>query len=258
MTGVRFLLLAALGVTLAGPAAAVGLDEKLGEPLPLDLPWRDHTGREVLLRDVISGDRPTILVFAWYHCPMLCGLVIQGLARSLAQTEWTPGEQFDVVTVSIDPKDGPHNADLARSTVLGILGTSDARTWPFLVGRDPQIEALANAAGFRFRYDARTKQYEHPAAAVVLTPDGRVSRYLYGVDFPVRDVKLALLEAGEGRIGSVVERFVLTCFRYDPATRRYGPSVQGFLRIGSALVAGALGLAIWRLRRREREGRPPQ
>jgi protein SCO1/2 len=250
----RILLALALVMWPAFAAAEedVTIEEHLGAQLPLELAFRDQDGRTVLLGSELQQGVPTILVLAYYECPMLCGLTLKGLVGSVKNLDWKLGERYRVLTVSFDPKDGPHNADLKQRSVLEELGFEQAKpSWPFLVGKENEIRALSDALGFRYTYDASAKQFAHPAAVFVLTPEGRVSRYLYGVEYPVRDLKLSLMEASAGRSSSSLERFILTCFKYNPATRRYGLYVFGFLRTGAALVAIALGLSIYRLRKRE-------
>jgi protein SCO1/2 len=193
---------------------------------------------------------------------MLCGLVLRGAARGLLELGWTPEKEYRVVTVSFDPRDTTEAAREKRQSTLAALGRPLASPgeWPFLTGDEASIRALADTLGFRFAYDARVDAYAHPAAIFALTPDGRVSRYLYGVDFPARDLRLALTEAGEGRSGSIVDRVLLTCYRFDPASRRFGPYIAGFMRLGGAFilvaVAGLVGaLALAERRRRARASR---
>jgi protein SCO1/2 len=234
----------------------VGIDEHLGAQLPLDLQFRDQDGRSVQLRDSVDGKVPTILVLAYYECPMLCGLVLRGTVDAIRKLDWKPGEKFHLVTVSFDPRDEPDNAAKKQLSVVGGVGDPAlARDWPFLVGREPEIRTLTQALGFRFNYDPATRQFAHPSAIFVLTPDGRISRYFYGVSYPASDLKLALLDAQIGKSGSAFERILMTCFRYDPATRRYGVYLTGFFRAGSTLLLGVLILGFIRLRRYERAER---
>jgi protein SCO1/2 len=188
---------------------------------------------------------------------MLCGLVLRGLVDGLKKLDLRLGDDYQALTVSFDPRDTPAAAERKRASTLLGLGRAgvDPRAWPFLVGEEPAIHALADALGIRYAYDARTDQYAHPAAAIVLTPEGRVSRYLYGIEFPPRDLRLALVEAGEGRTGTIVDRVLLTCYRYDPSARRYGPFVFGFLRIGGALILAVVSGVIAALFVAERRGR---
>ncbi|HEX7128061.1 MAG TPA: SCO family protein [Thermodesulfobacteriota bacterium] len=253
----------ALVACLAGPARAhdaappvlegIGIDERLGARLPLDLPFEDAAGRTVRLGAALDARTPVVLVLAYYRCAQLCPLNLRGVADGLGALGWRLGEQYRAVTVSIDPRDGPYDAGRQQQAVLARLGQPEGReAWPFLVGREPAIRAVADAVGFRYRYDPRSDQFAHAAAVVVLTPDGRVSRYLYGIAHEPRDLRLALLEASAGRTGSAVERFLMRCYRYDPATRRYGIYVLGVLRGGGAVVLVALGTLIGLLWRRER------
>jgi protein SCO1/2 len=247
----------------APPAvAAADVEEHLGARIDGSLAFRDTEGRDVRLGDVFTGDRPVLLVLAYYHCPMLCGLVLRGAAQGLSDLGWTPGREYRVLTVSFDPRDTTEAGREKRQSTLAGLGRplASPAEWPFLTGDEAAIRSLADTLGFRFAYDARVDAYAHPAAIFALTPDGRVSRYLYGVDFPARDLRLALTEAGEGRTGSILDRVLLTCYRFDPASRRFGPYITGFMRLGGALILLAVtglvsALAIGERRRRARERR---
>lgn len=236
------------------PAAAmnVGIDEHLGQSVPADLTFRDENGQPVRLGDYLHRGRPIVLVLAYYRCPMLCDLVLRGLASAFAQIGWTPGKQADLLTVSIDPRDTPAAALLKQGHVLQALGHPEAKSgWPFLVGEAESSRALAEAMGFRYVYDPTSHQYAHAAGAVVLTPEGRFARYVYGVQFRPFDLRLALTEAGQGKVGGVVERVLLTCFRYDPSARRYGIYVVGLLKGGGLLVLLTVGICLGVLWRRE-------
>jgi protein SCO1 len=223
----------------------VDLEERLGGRVDPALGFTDMRGRPVRLGDYLSGGKPVLLVLAYYRCPMLCGLVLHGLVDGLKELSFTLGEEYRVLTVSFDPRDRPEAARAKRdSTLAGLGAPADTAEWPFLVGAEPQDRALADELGFRYAYDPATDQYAHPAAIFALTPDGRVSRYLYGVSFPPRDLRLALLEAGEGRIGTIVDRVLLTCYHYDPTSRRYGPYILGFLRLGAAVIMTAVALLV--------------
>ncbi|HVV17264.1 MAG TPA: SCO family protein [Polyangia bacterium] len=233
------------------PAALqVGIEEHLGRQLPEDLSFEDEDGRAVRLGDHLRHGRPVVIVLAYYRCPMLCDLVLRGLAHAVATIGWTPGRELDLLTVSIDPEDTPAAARLKQGHVLQALGHPESRAgWPFLVGGAESSRALADAIGFQYVYDPKSRQYAHAAGAVVVTPDGRVARYVYGIDFRPFDLRLALTEAGQGKVGGVVDRALLTCFRYDPASRRYGLYVVGVLKGGGLLVllTVATGLVVlWR------------
>lgn len=199
-----------------------------------------------------------LMVLAYFRCPMLCDLVQQGLVASLRATALHPGEDFRVVTVSIDPADTRGNAELRRTGFLQALGHGPplpSASWRVLVGAETEIRSLADALGFRYVYDPTSRQFAHPACAFVLTPDGRISRYLYGTTFRPFDVRLAVVEAAQGKVGTIVDRVLLTCFRYDPAARKYGPYVVGIMRGGSAVVLSAFGLAMVAMLRRDRARR---
>jgi protein SCO1/2 len=194
-----------------------------------------------------------LLVLAYFRCPALCGLVLRGVVHGLSDLGWTPGVQYQAVTVSIDPKDTATAARVKRQSVLGALDVPRTNSaWPFLVGSEPDIQALTTSVGYRYAYDPASNQFAHPSAVVILSPQGKITRYLYGVEFPASDLRLALLEASEGRVGTVLDRVIMTCYRYDPATRRYGPYVLGFLRIGAVLILAGRALAVTVLVRRQR------
>ena len=239
----------------APPAvAAVDIEEKLGADLPLDLGFTDSQGRSVRLGALTDGQLPVVLVLAYYRCPMLCDLVLAGLSRALSRLGWAPGREYRAITVSIDPDDRPAAARLKQSTVLQAVnqvGPAAEAGWPFLVGDAAAIHTLADRIGFRYVYDPGSRQFAHPAVAVVLTPQGRISRYLYGVDFRLLDVRLGLTEAAQGRVGRVIDRLLLTCFRYDPSTRRYGVYVSAVLKGGASAVILAVGAFLFVLWRRD-------
>lgn len=218
--------------------AGVSLDERLGAPVPRDVALTDQRGRATTLGTLLDGEHPVVLVLAYYRCPMLCGLTLQGLAAAVRELDGGLAGDYRLVTVSFDPRDGPADAERARVTTLEAAGlpVADERAWPFFVATSEHVGRLASAVGFHYAWDARTEQYAHPAVVMVLTPDGAVSRYLHGFRPPPLDLRLALVEAGRGRVGGVAEQALVTCFRYDPAARRYGFHVLGFLRIAGALV----------------------
>lgn len=247
-------LLLAMPGAAASPAATppalaqATIEEHPGSPLPMETRFLDQDRRSVRLGELLQTDRPTILVFSYYECPMLCGLVLRGVVDAVRGM--APGDRFNVLTISFDPRDTPERAARKRQSTLIELGRPQVR-WPFLTGERPNIDAVTKAVGFRAIYDDTTRQYAHPSAIVVLTPDGRVSRYLYGVSYPLKELKLALGEAEAGRTTMSLTALIMTCFRYDPNTHRYGPYLVGFFRIGSALVLLTVGLFLLNLRRRE-------
>jgi protein SCO1/2 len=230
----------------------VDIDEHLGQALPAGLRFTDETGRAVRLGDYFADGKPVVLVLAYFRCPMLCDLVLRGIADSLQRQRLVLGRDYRALTVSIDPKDKPPEAALKQHGLLQAFGDLDAaRSWPFLTGAATSIKPLADRLGFEYAYDPKSDQYAHPACVFVITPDGRIARYLYGVKFRPLDVRLALDEAARGKIGGIVDRVLLTCFRYDPATRRYGWYVRGILRGGAALTLLLVGGGLTLLWRRE-------
>jgi protein SCO1/2 len=245
--------------------AAVDVDEHLGRALPRGLRFLADDGSRVTLGDLFTDGKPVLMVLAYFRCPMLCDLVLRGVASAMRDSGWTLGREYRAITVSIDPKDTPGAAALKRTSLLQALGDADPgarRAWPFLVaapGGGADVAALADALGFRYAYDPKSDQYAHPACAFLLTPDGRIARYVYGFDPRPRDLRLALLEAGGGRVarglGGVFDRVLLTCFRYDPTVRRYGIYVVGVMRGGSVVVLSlmACGLALMLRRDRARQ-----
>jgi protein SCO1/2 len=234
----------------------VDIEEHLGRRLDPSLAFRDWTGKSVRLGDYFDDRRPIVLTLAYFRCPMLCGLVLQGTVRGLGKLPFRLEDDFRALTVSFDPRDDPGEADRKRQTTLAALPYSaQAGSWPFLVGGAEQIRSLADALGFRFAYDAASGQYAHPAAVFVLTPEGRISRYLYGTDPSPRDLRLSLVEAAAGKVGTIVDRVLLTCYRFDPATRRFGPFIRGFMRIGAAMILAAVTLLVALLFRAERRRR---
>jgi protein SCO1/2 len=250
------IFLCMLALSLPAAASPQGdLEEHLGARLPLEQPFVDQDGRHVRLADQFRDGKPVLLVLAYFRCQLLCDLVLRGAVQGIGRQGLQLGRDFRALTISFDPRDTPGAASLKQHGYLQSMNRLDALpAWPFLVGEEPAIRALAKALGYIYAYDAATDQYAHPAAVFVLTPDGRISRYLYGVELRGLDVRLALDEAGRGRIGTLVDRVLLTCFRYDPSTRRYAVYVRGVMQGGSLLVlllvAGGVGGLWWRERRR--------
>ena len=229
----------------------VDVEEHLGEPLPLDARFTDEEGREVKLGDVLSKTKPTLLTLVYYNCPMLCNLVLNGQVKAMQEVGLELGQDYEVVTVSIDPEDTPAESLNRRRRHLQSMGKPERAPWHFLIGSDAEIHRLADAVGFKYTYDASTKQYAHPAVVQVITPEGSISRYLYGTTFPPKDMKLALLEAAGGRVGTSFDRVVMSCFKYDTASKRYGFYIFGFIRLGGTLVFCALATMLIYFWRRE-------
>jgi protein SCO1/2 len=226
---------------LPAPLRDVGIDQKLDAQVPLDLGFRDDTGRTVKLADYF-GSKPVILALVYYDCPMLCTQVLNGLAGSLKALTLNAGEEFLVLTVSFDPRETPELAAGKKKSYLAHYSRPGAAAgWHFLTGSESSIESLTRAVGFRYRYDAEKAQYAHASGIMVLTPQGRLSRYFYGIEYAPRDLRLGLVEASNGRIGSPVDQLLLFCYHYDPATGKYGPVVMNFVRLGGAATVLTLG-----------------
>lgn len=220
----------------------VGFDQRIGETVPLDLAFRDARGRQVRLGDFF-GQRPVVLSLVYFDCPMLCPMTLNGLAASLKAVPFDLGEGYETVVVSFNPEEGPELAAEARQRAIhwyGRAGTEDG--WHFLTGEAEAISAVTDAVGFRYTYDEERGQYAHGPGLVVLTPDGTIARYFFGVEYPPKDLKLGLVEAGQGRLGSVVDQIVLYCFQYDPATGEYAWSGWVFLALRLAALATLLTL----------------
>lgn len=234
------------------PLRQVGYDQKLGGKLPLGLAFRDEAGRPVRLGDYF-GSRPVVMVFAYYHCPMLCDLVLQGTTGGLKALSFAAGREFEVVVVSIDPEETPKLAAAAKAKALARYGRAGTGAgWHFLTGEQEPILQLTRAAGFRYVYDQRRNQFAHAAGILVLTPEGRLSRYLLGIEYAPRDLRLALVESADGRIGSLADKVLLYCFHYDPVIGRYSAMTLNVLRLAAVATVLGLGLLIVLLKRRER------
>jgi protein SCO1/2 len=232
---------------------AIDVDERRGAHVDSALPFVDHDGNAVTIGDYIDGERPVLVTLNYYRCRVVCSVQLDGLARALRELDWTPGdENFRVVTISLDPDEQPEDAAKKRATMASVVGRGDDIDWQFLTGDHLQIEALAAALGVRYAYDAEQDQYAHPAVAMFLAPDGKIVQYIYGLTFDPDDLKLALLDAGEGKIGTPMEKLYLSCFSYDPTVGRYGPFAFGIMRIGGVLSFLALSVFLLVLWRRER------
>jgi protein SCO1 len=230
------------------PLLEAGFDQALGAQLPLDIPLRDENGRPVTIGSYFSN-RPVVLVFAYYNCPMLCSLVLSDLIRSLSALEFIPGEEFQVVTISIDPTDTPQLAAVKKAALLSEYTRPEAEQgWHFLTGEKSAIDALTAAAGFRYYYDEAQGEYAHPAGLVVLTPSGQISRYFFGLNYSPTDLRLGLVEASANRIGNWIDQAYLLCYEYDPSTGTYGLLISNLLRLSGAatviLLGGLVGILI--------------
>jgi protein SCO1/2 len=237
----------------------VAFDQRLGAEVPLDVAFRDETGARVTLRDYL-GDKPVLLVPAYYECPMLCTIVLNGVVSALRALPFDVGKEFRVVTFSFNPRETSELAAAKKATYLEDYRRPGAAAgWHFLVGDEPSIAALTQAIGFRYAWDAESKQYAHASGIVVLTPGGRISHYFFGVEFAPRDLRLALVEASGERIGSLVDQLLLFCFHYDPETGRYSRVALNAVRAGGVLTLAVLGAFVGLMLRRDaaRARRPP-
>jgi len=235
----------------ASPLEGVGVDQKIGGTIPMDLVFRDENGAPVTLRQAAAG-KAFILAPVYYSCPQLCTLILNGLLTSLKGG----GSRHQVVTFSFDPREDGALASAKKAAYLKRYDQPGAgQSWRFLTGTRESIDALCGAVGYRTSYNERTGQYAHPSALVIVAPDGRISRYFFGIEFPTRDLRLAVAEASSGRTGSIVDPVPLFCYQYDPATGRYGLAVLRLLRGGGLLTAVIVGFVIYRLARRHRRTR---
>ena len=263
-----------LRLVLAAPAAAhsgnepyqkdeaflkeIGFDQRLGEQVPLELTFRDEVGAPVLLRSYF-GNKPVIMLLTYYNCTMLCPLLLDGLVRTIRGIAFDVGKQFNVLTVSINPREGPVIASQRKELYIQRYGRRGAEDgWHFLTGQEASIRRLAQAIGYRYVYDAKKDEYAHAAGILLLTPEGRVSRYLYGVEFSPRDLRLGLVEAAANTIGSPVDQLLLYCYHYDPLTGKYGLIIMNVIRVAgfaTVLMLGSFMLVMFR--RDHRAAMPP-
>lgn len=226
--------------------------QHLDEQIPLDLPFLDERGRPVRLGDYFGQDKPVLLAMVYYRCPMLCNLVLDGMVRALQDVDLDPGTDFDIVTVSIDPNEKPNLAQAKRQSYIKAYGRPGADIgWHALTGPAESSRGLADALGFPYRYLPERNEFSHPATLFVINPDGRISRYLFGVMHEPKTLRLALVEGSEGKIGSPVDQFLLYCYQYDAEQGRYAPVAMRIMRIGALGVSLLLGALIWTLWRRE-------
>lgn len=230
----------------------VGIEQHLDGQVPPDLTFVDDTGRTIKLGDYF-GKKPLIMNLVYYNCTMLCGEALAGLSAAMKMVKFDVGNQFDVITVSFNPRETPQMAAQKKVEYLKRYGRPGAAAgWHFLTGPADSINALTKAVGFQYQYDAARDQYAHATAIMVLTPQGRISKYFYGVDFPPKDLRMGLVEASQNKIGNAVDQVLLYCYHYDPATGKYGAVVSNMLKLGGAatiLFVGGLILVLLRLER---------
>ena len=240
--------------TIPAPLREIGFDQKIDETLPLDVELRDEQGRQVRLGEYF-GRRPVVLAFVYYDCPMLCTQVLSSMTSTFGVLALDPGKDFEIVVVSFDPRETPALAAEKKALYLDRFGRPGTEHgWHFLTGDEASVKRLTGAAGFRYAWDQQTGQFAHPAGVIVTTPDGRLARYLFGLEYGPRDLRFALVEASEGRVGTVVDSLLLYCYHYDPMTGRYGLVVMRALRVAGAATVLLLGAFIAVMVRRERRG----
>lgn len=235
----------------------VGIDQKLGESLPLDAVFTDEDGRAVRLGDYFGREKPVIIALVYYECPMLCNEVLNGLTGSLKGISFDAGKDFDVVAISFDARenDKPELAKNKKASYLkryGRDGTADG--WHFLTGTQPEIDKVADAVGFKYQWDERSEQFAHAGGIMIATPDGRLARYFYGIDYAPKDLKFGIMESAEGKVGNPAEQLFLYCYHYDPATGTYGLAILKVLRIAAVFTILAIGgmlFAFWRYKKKD-------
>jgi protein SCO1/2 len=226
--------------------ANIRIDQRLNEQVPLDLQFKDENGKTVKLGDYFHSGRPVILNLVYYTCPMLCGEELTGEASALGVLKFTPGKEYEVVSVSFNPDETPHDAAESKKIYISRINEhldhkTDGSGWHFLTGQESQIKRLADAVGFHYRRDPQTRQYIHATAIMIVTPTGKIAQYYYGVEFSPKDIRLGLIEASREKIGNVVDEVLLYCYHYNPQTGRYGAVVANMMRIAGAATMLVLG-----------------
>ncbi|MEM6455275.1 MAG: SCO family protein [Acidobacteriota bacterium] len=238
---------------MPGPLQNTSFDQNLGAQLPLDALLIDESGQAVRLGSFFESGRPVILAFVYYECPMLCGLVMHGLSKALSVLSFDVGKQFDVVAISIDPGETPAMAEEAEALALQRYQRPETEpNWHFLTATEPVIERIAGVAGFNYAYDPKTDEYAHPSGVIVVTPDGVLSQYFYGIEYAPKDLRLALVEASNSGIGSVIDQIMLYCFQYDPQLAKYTAVTMRIVRLAGVVFVAVLLTFLWIMMRYER------
>jgi protein SCO1/2 len=234
------------------PLKDVTFRQQLNQQLPLDAAFKDEDGRDVRLGDYFKTGKPVVLAFVYYQCTMLCIQVMNGISSALKVLPFTPGKDFDVVLVSFDPRDTPQAAREKKAAHLDYWSAqSTAAGWHFLTGTEAEIHRATQAAGFSYRWDEHAQQFAHVSGVLVVTPDGRLSRYFYGIEYSPKELRLALVESGQGKVGSKLDEVLLYCFHYDPESGRYGVVVMNLIRLGGVITVALMAGFILLMRRRE-------
>jgi protein SCO1/2 len=242
----------ASAATLPPVLQNVGFEPKLNSQMPLDLPFRDETGRTVQLREYFTQQKPVLLAFVYYSCPMLCDQVQQGVVGTLRMLSFNPGRDYEVIFLSFDPRETPDMAaEKKKQDLAHFRRPETANGWHFLTGSKESVEAVTKAANFRYSFDVKNNLFAHASGVLLLTPDGRISRYFYGVEYPGRDMRLGLVDASAGKIGTPVDRVLLFCYHYDPSTAAYSASILKIVRLGGILTILAFVTAVLIFRRRD-------
>jgi protein SCO1/2 len=237
----------------------IGIDQKLNQPVPLDLQFRDESGNTVKLGDYFRAGRPVVLNLVYYTCPMLCSEELAGEASALSVLKFTPGNEYEIVSVSFNPEETPSNAANAKRTYIARMNEhlehkTDGSGWHFLTGEQPQIQQLAKAVGFRYHYDPASKQFIHATGIMLVTPGGKIAQYYYGVEFSPKDIRLGLIEASRGNIGNLVDQVLLYCYHYDPKSGRYGAVISNIMRLAGAATMLILGGFLLVMFRKDKHG----
>jgi len=230
----------------------VNFRPELNAQMPLDAPFKDETGKDVRLGDYLHAQKPVVLAFVYYGCPMMCTQLEQGVVGALRMLSFNPERDYEVVFISFDDRDTPETAAGKKATAMSKFHRPETATgWHFLSGSKESIAAVTNAANFHFNFDAKNNLFAHASGLILLTPDGHISRYFYGVEFPSRDIRLGLVDASAGKIGSPVDHVLLYCFQYDPSTARYSATILGIVRLGGIMTIATMIVAFLIFRRRE-------
>jgi len=236
----------------------VGVEEHLGDTIPMDLAFTDHFGNTVTLDKYFDGEKPVVLTLSYYTCPMLCPMILNGLATTADSLNWSPGNDYRIVSVSINPRETPDLAKATREKFAGQMPVPLTSTgWMFHVGKEENIRKLADAVGFQYKYVEANQQYAHPAVYFILSPAGKITRYLYGINQKKKDVRLALVEASEGKIGNVMDKVLLYCCQFDPEAGTYTTEANRVMNLAAAttalLMGSVLGVFWWRERRKHNQ-----